>query len=272
MFPQDDSALIAAELEPAPQSAIHHAAVVRALAGRRRVLDHALARLALGAGGLAEVAARLVETLEHGGTVLVAGNGGSAAEAQHFAAELVGRFKRDRAPYPVLALTTDTAILTAVANDYGYADVFARQVRAFGQPGDLFLGFSTSGESENLVRALAAARERGRAHLAAIDGPLAFYGANAYSQALLGLYPDIKGIGGMFDDTSAYAGHVAYGPTIDIAIEQPTAARLRDFGAIVISAYLHDAEIVRKLHGFGFTGPVFTARSDTAMAIRSLSR
>jgi len=169
MFPQDDSALIAAELEPAPQSAIHHAAVVRALAGRRRVLDHALARLALGAGGLAEVAARLVETLEHGGTVLVAGNGGSAAEAQHFAAELVGRFKRDRAPYPVLALTTDTAILTAVANDYGYADVFARQVRAFGQPGDLFLGFSTSGESENLVRALAAARERGMAS-AAITG------------------------------------------------------------------------------------------------------
>ena len=169
MFPQDDSALIVTELEPAPQSAIHYAAVVRALTGRRHVLDRALARLALGAGGLAEVAARLVETLERGGKVLVAGNGGSAAEAQHFAAELVGRFKRERAAYAVLALTTDTAILTAVANDYGYADVFARQVHAFGRPGDLFLGFSTSGESENLVRALVAARERGMA-CAAITG------------------------------------------------------------------------------------------------------
>lgn len=165
----EDPALLMAEPPIAPQSALHHAAVVRALTGRRRALDRALARLALGAGGLAEVAARLEETLERGGKVLVAGNGGSAAEAQHFAAELVGRFKRERAPYPVLALTTDTAILTAVANDYGYADVFARQVRAFGQPGDLFLGFSTSGESENLVRALMAARERGIA-CAAITG------------------------------------------------------------------------------------------------------
>jgi D-sedoheptulose 7-phosphate isomerase len=169
MFPQDDSALIVTELEPSPQHAIHRDAVVRALVERRRTLGRALARLALGANGLAEVAARLVETLERGGKVLVAGNGGSAAEAQHFAAELVGRFKRERAAYPVLALTTDTAILTAVANDYGYADVFARQVRAFAQPGDLFLGFSTSGESENLARALVAARERGMAS-AAITG------------------------------------------------------------------------------------------------------
>ena len=90
--------------------------------------------------------------------MLIAGNGGSAAEAQHFAAELVGRFKRERVPYAVLSLTTDTSILTAVANDYGYHDVFARQVSALGQPGDLFIAFSTSGESENLVRALAAGR------------------------------------------------------------------------------------------------------------------
>jgi len=90
--------------------------------------------------------------------VLIAGNGGSAAEAQHFAAELVGRFKRERIPYAVLSLTSDTSILTAVANDYGYHDVFARQVSALGQPGDLFIAFSTSGESENLVRALAAGR------------------------------------------------------------------------------------------------------------------
>jgi D-sedoheptulose 7-phosphate isomerase len=91
--------------------------------------------------------------------VLVAGNGGSAAEAQHFAAELVGRFKRERDPYAVLSLTTDTSILTAVANDYGYAEVFARQVRGFGECGDLLLLFSTSGESENLVRAAIAAQQ-----------------------------------------------------------------------------------------------------------------
>jgi D-sedoheptulose 7-phosphate isomerase len=101
--------------------------------------------------------------------VLVAGNGGSAAEAQHFAAELVGRFKRERAPYAVLSLTTDTALLTAVANDYGYTDVFARQVRALGQPGDLLVAFSTSGESENLVRAATAARRHGMA-VAAVTG------------------------------------------------------------------------------------------------------
>jgi len=108
--------------------------------------------------GLTEVAARLIETLRTGHKVLVAGNGGSAAEAQHFAAELVGRFKRERAPYAVLSLTTDTSILTAVANDYGYQDVFARQVLAFGQPGDMLVAFSTSGESENLLRAATAAQ------------------------------------------------------------------------------------------------------------------
>ncbi len=101
---------------------------------------------------------RLVETLRTGHKVLVAGNGGSAAEAQHFAAELVGRFKRERAPYAVLSLTTDTSILTAVANDYGYQNVFARQVSAFGQTGDMLIAFSTSGESENLVYAAEAAQ------------------------------------------------------------------------------------------------------------------
>ncbi len=101
--------------------------------------------------------------------VLVAGNGGSAAEAQHFAAELVGRFKRERAPYAVLSLTTDTSILTAVANDYGYADVFARQVLAFGQSGDLLIAFSTSGESENLLRA-AVAGHQSRMTVIAITG------------------------------------------------------------------------------------------------------
>ncbi len=108
---------------------------------------------------LAKAAGWLIETLRNGNKVFVAGNGGSAAEAQHFAAELVGRFKRERSPYAVLALTTDTSILTALANDYGYHEVFARQVLGLSQPGDLLVTFSTSGESENLIRAAMAAQQ-----------------------------------------------------------------------------------------------------------------
>src|SRR5579872_1569735 len=120
----------------------YHDVVVSSLACRRVILDNALAQFATGAEALAEVVTRLVETLRTGHKVLVAGNGGSAAEAQHFAAELVGRFKRERLPYAVIALTTDSSILTAVANDYGYEHVFSRQVAALGQPGDLLLAFS----------------------------------------------------------------------------------------------------------------------------------
>ncbi|HZU11895.1 MAG TPA: SIS domain-containing protein [Chloroflexota bacterium] len=103
----------------------------------------------------------LISTLRRGHKVLAAGNGGSAAEAQHFAAELVGRFQRERAPYAAIALTVDSSILTAVANDYGYEQVFARQVGALGQPGDLFLAYSTSGESPNLLAAALEARHHG---------------------------------------------------------------------------------------------------------------
>src|SRR5947209_8110379 len=134
--------------------------IVNTLAQRRKTLDVALGQLVTRALTLTEVATQLVETLRRGRKVLVAGNGGSAAQAQHFAAELVGRFKRERMPYAVLSLTTDTSILTAIANDYGYQDVFARQVCAFGQPGDVFIAFSTSGESENLLRAAQAGHER----------------------------------------------------------------------------------------------------------------
>ena len=143
--------------------------VVSALADRRALLDVALAQFVGRAQALTKVAARLVETLRSGHKVLVVGNGGSAAEAQHFAAELVGRFKRERDPYAVLSLTTDTSILTAVANDYGYYDVFARQILAFGQPGDMLIAFSTSGESENLVRAAEAGR-RSLMSIVAITG------------------------------------------------------------------------------------------------------
>jgi D-sedoheptulose 7-phosphate isomerase len=124
-------------------------------------LTTGLERLTAQATHLADLAQLLVQTLQSRHKVLVVGNGGSAAEAQHFAAELVGRFKLERAPYAVLALTTDTSILTAVANDYGYEEIFARQIRALGQPGDLLIAFSTSGESENVLRAAEAARERG---------------------------------------------------------------------------------------------------------------
>ncbi|MBU4612797.1 phosphoheptose isomerase [Achromobacter sp. GG226] len=92
--------------------------------------------------------------------ILACGNGGSAADAQHFVAELVGRFERERLPLAAVALNTDTAILTAVANDYGYDDVFARQVNALGQPGDVLVAISTSGNSPSILRAVEAAQER----------------------------------------------------------------------------------------------------------------
>lgn len=93
------------------------------------------------------------------GRILACGNGGSAADAQHFAAEMVGRFERERPELPAIALTTDTSILTAIANDYAFEQVFAKQVRALGRKGDVLLAFSTSGNSGNVVAAIDAARE-----------------------------------------------------------------------------------------------------------------
>jgi D-sedoheptulose 7-phosphate isomerase len=95
--------------------------------------------------------------LQGGSKLLVAGNGGSAADAQHIAAELVSRFNFDRAPLPAIALTTDTSILTAIGNDYGYEELFARQIRALGRPGDVLLALSTSGRSRNILAGLDAA-------------------------------------------------------------------------------------------------------------------
>ena len=106
-------------------------------------------------------AAALTATLRAGGKLLVAGNGGSAADAQHIAGEIVGRFLFDRAPLAAVALTTDTSVLTAVANDYGFDHVYERQVRGLGRPGDLFLGISTSGNSASILLACAAARDAG---------------------------------------------------------------------------------------------------------------
>ncbi len=103
----------------------------------------------------------MCKALQQGNKILVMGNGGSAADAQHFAAELVGRFLKNRAALPAIALTTDTSILTAVANDFGYEQVFSRQVEALAQSGDVVVGISTSGNSANVQLALDVAQERG---------------------------------------------------------------------------------------------------------------
>jgi len=120
---------------------------------------------ALAAGPAVEAIARagdvLVEVLRAGGQVLAFGNGGSAADAQHFVAELVGRFERRRRGFPAVALTTDPSIVTAVSNDFGFDAVFARQIEALGRAGDLAVGITTSGTSPNVVRGLEAATARG---------------------------------------------------------------------------------------------------------------
>lgn len=112
------------------------------------------------------LARRLDAVLRAGGKVLVFGNGGSAADAQHFAAELVGRYVAERGALAGIALTTDTSALTAIGNDYGFDEVFARQVEALAARGDLAVGISTSGSSENVVRGLDAARGKGAATVA----------------------------------------------------------------------------------------------------------
>jgi D-sedoheptulose 7-phosphate isomerase len=112
--------------------------------------------------GPALLAAKTIsDALKAGHTLLAFGNGGSASDAQHLSAELVGRFQRERAAMPAIALTTDTSILTAIANDYSFKQVFARQVEALGRPGDVAVGISTSGESPNVVAGLNAAKAKG---------------------------------------------------------------------------------------------------------------
>lgn len=115
---------------------------------------------------VARAASLIHQSIADGGKILACGNGGSAAEAQHFVGELVGRFLTEREPLPAVALTVDTSVLTAVGNDYGYDEVFARQVRAIGNPGDVLLALSTSGRSRNVLAALSAAREQNLATIA----------------------------------------------------------------------------------------------------------
>jgi D-sedoheptulose 7-phosphate isomerase len=110
---------------------------------------------------LASACEACVQCYQKGGKVLIAGNGGSAADAQHFAGELVSRFAFDRPPLSAISLTTDTSILTAIGNDYGYLDTFSRQVAAHGRPGDVFIAISTSGNSGNILHAVKAAKNIG---------------------------------------------------------------------------------------------------------------
>ncbi len=132
-------------------SDVARAALNEAIALHERVRDAGIEATVAAAGAI-------VASLRSGGKVLVFGNGGSAADAQHMATELVGRFVRERRGYAAVALTTDGCVLTSIANDYGYERVFARQVEALGQPGDVALGITTSGSSANVVSALETAR------------------------------------------------------------------------------------------------------------------
>ncbi len=130
---------------------------------RGRILDSVTTKQALSdqAASLAHVAEVLVRAYRQGNKMILFGNGGSAADAQHIAAELVGRFYLERPSLAAEALTVNTSSLTAISNDYDFDTVFARQIEALGRPGDVAVGISTSGKSENVVRALHVARERG---------------------------------------------------------------------------------------------------------------
>jgi phosphoheptose isomerase len=123
----------------------------------------AVKQAAMGAltGAIERAAQVLCESLRNGHKILSCGNGGSAGDAQHFSSELLNRFEMERPPLPAIALTTDSSTLTSIANDYSYEDIFAKQIKALGQKGDVLLAISTSGNSVNVIRAIDAAQDRG---------------------------------------------------------------------------------------------------------------
>lgn len=134
---------------------------------KQRILDQFRESAELNRQAAASLAQPIAEAIElifialsNGNRILACGNGGSAADSQHFAAKLVGRFERERLPLPAIALSTDTSVLTAIGNDYGYHEIFAKQVQALGQSGDVLLAITTSGNSGNVVAAVEAAQER----------------------------------------------------------------------------------------------------------------
>jgi D-sedoheptulose 7-phosphate isomerase len=131
---------------------------------RRSLEEHLQALNSLLESGLADVESSgrvICDALAAGNKILLCGNGGSAADAQHIAAELVGRYEDQRRPYPAISLTTDTSALTALSNDFGFDEVFSRQVQALAKPGDVLIAISTSGKSPNVVKAAEAARSLG---------------------------------------------------------------------------------------------------------------
>ena len=130
---------------------------------RRHLDDHVAVAGALSdlVPDIERVGAALVAAFEGGGTLYTLGNGGSAADAQHFTGEVIGHYKRDRRPLPAVTLSTDATVMTCIANDYSYDDVFSRQVEALARPGDVVCAFTTSGNSPNVVAALAQARRQG---------------------------------------------------------------------------------------------------------------
>lgn len=140
--------------------------IVRQFEDSARTKLDAIEALAAPIAGAVE---SMTASLLSNGKILACGNGGSAADAQHFAAELVNRFEMERPPLAAIALTTDSSILTSIANDYDYVQVFSKQVRALGQPGDVLLAISTSGNSANVIDAITAAHER-EMHVVALTG------------------------------------------------------------------------------------------------------
>jgi D-sedoheptulose 7-phosphate isomerase len=133
---------------------------------------------------IVQVATLIANAFQNGNKVLLFGNGGSSTDAAHIAAEFVGRYQRDRVPLPAIALATDIAAITCIANDYGYEELFARQVRAHGRKGDIAIGISTSGNSPNVLKGVAAARDGGLT-------TIAWTGANGGKLAALVEYPFI---------------------------------------------------------------------------------
>lgn len=154
----------------APVEGVTKAALAGPAAETRLLTETLLALDDTFYGSIERAVRRLRETFARGGKVLVCGNGGSAAEAQHFSDELVGRYRKSRRSYPVIALTADGATLTCIGNDFGFEEVFARQVEAYGKPGDVLLALSTSGESANVLRAVEQAK-RGQLFVIALTAP-----------------------------------------------------------------------------------------------------
>jgi len=156
-------------MDPPPEPAGDDEHIMYSIAQHLKDSSEVKNRCARATAPAETLASEIVRALRSGKKMMVCGNGGSAADSQHFAAELAGRFEKERPGLPAIALTTDTSILTAVANDYSYDEVFSRQIQALVQPGDVVVGISTSGNSKSVLKAVEEARKR-KAYTAALTG------------------------------------------------------------------------------------------------------